>query len=148
MTLTLKTIALAGIIGFGGILLLLAGSPSQPTPSVGGSAYETKERSEGNVTVTVTPRTLALSKAPQFDVSFETHSVELDFDVSNLAVLTDQTSTSFGTATWDGSPPGGHHRKGVLTFSQPLSKTTQTVSLTFANVAGIKTRTFTWEVTK
>ena len=151
MTITPKTIALALAVSF---LLLFAWTsrssaptPASPTqPPAAAAAYETKESTAGNVTVSVTPRILTSANRPQFDVTFETHSVELDFDVGSLTALTDETGTSFGTAAWDGSPPGGHHREGVLTFSRTLP-TTKTVALTFTNVAGISARTFTWEVT-
>lgn len=149
MTVTPKTIVLALGVSF---LLLFAWTSRSSVPTLSSrtkpttaTAYETKESESGNVTITVTPRNLTSKMPPQFDVAFETHSVELDFDVSGLAVLTDESGQSFGTAAWDGSPPGGHHRKGTLTFSQSLPAI-KTISLTFTNVAGIPTRTFTWEV--
>ncbi len=153
MTITPKTITLALAVSF---LFLFAWTsrssvPTQPspTPMTSGptaAADQTRESEAGNVTVSVTPRILTSGNPPQFDVSFETHSVELDFDIQRVATLTDQTGTLFGPAIWEGSPPGGHHRTGILTFSQPLPRATQTVSLSIANVAGIQTRTFTWEV--
>lgn len=110
------------------------------------SSYETKERSEGNVTVSVTPQTLKENNKPLFYVEFETHSVELDFDASAITVLVDDRRNSFGQPAWEGSPPGGHHRKGALSFARDLSNTTKSVTLTFTNIANIPARTFIWEV--
>lgn len=103
-----------------------------------------QQNSSGNVTVSVTPLSLKAGLPPSFDVSFETHSVELDFDVESVATFSDGTGAAF-TARWEGTPPGGHHRSGTLRFVPDL-QTTDTLALTFTGVAGIPERTFSWEV--
>ena len=108
------------------------------------TSYETKENEGGNVTVSITPLFLKPGLPASFDVAFETHSVDLPFDVVNIATLTDNTGALY-TPLWDGSPPGGHHRKGTLRFIPDLSTAT-TLTLTFWDIAGIPTRTFSWEV--
>lgn len=113
-------------------------TPSALTP------YETKDNAGGNVTVSVTPLSLKPGLPASFDVSFETHSVDLAFDVAQIASLTDNMGTTY-TPLWEGSPPGGHHRSGTLRFAPDLSKATS-LSLSFRDVAGIPTRVFNWEV--
>lgn len=108
------------------------------------SSYETKENEGGNVTVSITPLFLKPGLPASFDMAFETHSVDLLFDVVSIATLTDNTETLY-TPLWDGSPPGGHHRKGTLRFIPDLSTAT-TLTLTFRDIAGIPARTFSWEV--
>ncbi len=110
------------------------------------SSFETKEDSGGDVTVSVTPVELSLGFPASFDLTFETHSVDLDFDVEGVATLTDGKNTPF-TGHWDGSPPGGHHRSGTLRFTPELDKS-KTLTLTLRDIAGIAERTFTWEVQK
>lgn len=112
------------------------------------SSYETKERSENNVTVSITPQALTINTTPSFYVEFETHSVELDFDVPEVTLLVDDQKNSFGQAIWEGAPPGGHHRKGTLSFASNLQKSTKSVTLTFSNIGDVPTRTFIWEVKK
>lgn len=112
------------------------------------SLYTTKERSEGNVTVSVTPQALTINTTPSFYVEFETHSVELDFDVPQVATLVDDQNNSLGQAIWEGSPSGGHHRKGTLSFTNNLLPSTENVTLTFSDIADIPARIFTWEVRK
>ena len=112
--------------------------------SSGETTYETREHAGGDVTVSVTPLSLKPGLPASFDVAFETHSVDLAFDVIKVASFTDDTSASY-TPFWDGSPPGGHHRKGTLRFTPDLSKASK-FTLTFRNIAGITERTFTWEV--
>jgi len=46
---------------------------------------------------------------------------------------------------WKGSPPGGHHRKGVL-FFPALEKPVKSVTLIIRDLADSPETTFTWEV--
>ena len=119
---------------------------SLETSQLTGLGYGTRERSEENVTVSVTPQTLTGNAKPSFYIEFETHSVELDFDVSAITTLVDDRENSFGQATWEGSPPGGHHRKGTLSFANNLSKSTKNVTLTFKDISNVPARIFTWKV--
>ncbi len=108
--------------------------------------YTTKENEGGNVTVSVTPLRLTPGFPASFDVTFETHSVELSFGVENIATLTDLRGVSY-TPHWEGSPPGGHHRTGTLRFTPDLSRP-GSVILTLFDIAGVPQRTFTWEARK
>ncbi len=110
------------------------------------SSYGTRERSEENVTISVTPQTLAVNTRPSFYVEFETHSVELDFDVPAISLLIDDQGNSLGNPKWEGSPPGGHHRKGTLSFTDKLSDSAKNITLTFKDIATVPARIFTWEV--
>lgn len=152
MTITPKTIAitiLAGSVIF--FLWTFSGARQTETlqnapPKLPNNSYHTQELSEANVTVSVTPRVLNLKEKSVFDVAFETHSVDLAFDVASIATLDDQNRNALGSSTWDGSPPGGHHRNGTLSFSEPLRQSTKQVILTLKGISGIAKRTFTWEV--
>ncbi len=107
--------------------------------------YESKEQSAGNVTVTVTPQELASGKPTTFEIVFDTHSVDLNFDVARVVELRDDQGNTYGTPVWDGSPPGGHHRKGTLLFPIPIKQTTG-VTLTLNDIAGVAERVFTWNL--
>ena len=82
----------------------------------------------------MTPQELSAGKPATFQIIFDTHSVNLDFDVAAAAELRDELGNTYGTPTWKGDPPGGHHRKGTLSFSQPLTPSIQQVTITFLNV--------------
>jgi hypothetical protein len=84
----------------------------------------------------VTPKVLASGTPPSFEVILDTHSVDLTFDVAPTSTLQDVNKTPYGTATWEGDPPGGHHRKGTLTFSDSLKDTADVVTLIFSDIAG------------
>ena len=102
-----------------------------------------QEHEGGNVTVIVKPKNLKVGEKPEFEVTFETHSVDLNFDVSQVSNLSDDKGYLLATPIWEGSPPGGHHRKGSLTFNSPLTET-EYVELVILNVAGVKERKFNW----
>ena len=84
-----------------------------------------------------------------FDVSMNTHSVDLDeYDLGELAVLRDDTGNEYHPVSWD-SAPGGHHRKGTLTFPIPDSLSQEKakyVEIVIRDVAGIKERVLQWEL--
>ncbi|OGG23993.1 hypothetical protein A3A79_02240 [Candidatus Gottesmanbacteria bacterium RIFCSPLOWO2_01_FULL_43_11b] len=139
-----KLLLLLIVVGTGIILGRLSGS--SPANSQTQSKYETKEHEGGNVTVSVTPLTIKPGFPASFDVAFETHSVDLAFDVEQIATLTDSVGTVY-TAYWEGSPPGGHHRSGTLRFTPDIDTLTS-ITLTFSDIANIPTRTFIWEENK
>lgn len=109
--------------------------------------FEKKENDEGEVVVSASPIVLEPGKSPKFDVQFNTHSVNLDFDVSQIATLKDKEGNVFDNPLWEGSPPGGHHRSGTLTFNNQLLKTEE-VTLIIKDIAGIPERKLSWELDK
>lgn len=115
---------------------------TRPTPTQTQSTFETKTDSQANVTVVVTPVQLSAGAPTVFTVNFDTHSVNLDFDVSKIASLQDDKGNTYKNPTWQGSPAGGHHRSGTLIFNEVLKKETNSVTLTLLN------RTFIWKGVK
>lgn len=69
----------------------------------------------GAVTVKVQPRQLDVGGAV-FKISFDTHSVDLDQDLTRQARLV-VGGTTWPIAGWSGDGPGGHHREGELRFT-------------------------------
>lgn len=100
--------------------------------------------SEGNVEIVVQPKSIR-SDSPtwNFDVSLETHSVELSQDLVQVSELANETGTAFKPIAWEGDPPGGHHRKGTLIF-KPITPMPKTLKLTIRTIGEIPTRTFQW----
>lgn len=117
-------------------------------PTLSGAAVfaaepKTQTHRGGGVVVQVTPRSLA-PDAPvwEFQVAFDTHTVALDGDPATFSTLIDSNGRVHEPLAWEGDPPGGHHRKGVLRF-RPLAGEAQ-VELRINGVAGVATRTFHW----
>lgn len=103
-------------------------------------AAQTSRR--GGVTVSVTPKDVAAG-APRwdFEVVFDTHSVDLNHDLVKSAALIDAAGDRHAPLAWDGDPPGGHHRKGVLRF-KPLGAVDE-ITLQIRDV-GVPERVFRW----
>ncbi len=108
-------------------------------------AFSPQENEGGEVTVIVTPQILEVGKEPKFQIVFDTHSVNLDFDVGELVILIDDKGKKYTNPVWEGSPRGGHHRSGSVSFSETLKETSQ-VKLVLQNISGIKERAFQWDL--
>ncbi len=84
-----------------------------------------------------------------FYVAMNTHSVDLDgYDLGELATLRDNTGNEYRPVSWD-SAPGGHHRKGTLTFNLPDSLSqgnAEYVEIVIRDIAGIDERVLKWEL--
>jgi len=113
---------------------------TQSTPIESGSK---QTNSEGAVTVAVTPKTLVSGSEAQFEVVFDTHAVELNYDVAKIARLTDDSGTVYESISWTGGK-GGHHLEGLLTFPA-LAKTAKNITLTIPGVER-QDRVFRWNV--
>jgi hypothetical protein len=74
------------------------------------------------VTIKVTPRSLASTADNwEFTIVFDTHSQDLSDDLLKSARLLDGVGGQQSPMAWEGAPPGGHHREGVLRF-KPRSR--------------------------
>ena len=112
----------------------------------GAVAAGTQTSNAGGVVVRVTPARLAPEAATwDFQVVFETHTAQLTGDPAQFAVLLDPQGRTHPALRWDGDPPGGHHRKGVLRF-EPLRPAPASITLKLRGVGGVPERVFTWSI--
>ncbi|MBI2329956.1 hypothetical protein HYU94_01035 [Candidatus Daviesbacteria bacterium] len=120
-----------------GVLLLIILALSQRGQSKPLS-LETKENNEGPVAIKVTPKDLS-----NFEIVLDTHSEELTADlVANSELVTDQ-GKSYKPVSWEGTPPGGHHRSGVLKFNS-ISPKPKSLELRIKDIGGVLERSFKW----
>lgn len=110
-----------------------------------GWTYEVKNSAENGVRVQVTPKILSPNKPARFLIRLNTHSVDLDQDLTVVVELRDDQDRTYKALSWEGSPPGGHHRSGTLTFPE-LQKAVNTVTLVIHNVGGVAQRDFSWKI--
>jgi len=128
----LLSAALAISVGF--VSALAAGKLERRTSSAGG------------VMVAVQPLDLAPgAKSWDFEVTMNTHTTPLEQDVTKVSVLVDTAGASHAPTAWQGDPPGGHHRKGVLRFA-PLPGSPAFVELQIRGVGTPEARTFKWQL--
>ncbi len=107
---------------------------------------------EGSVTIEVEwieIENLAEKDSLTFHVAMNTHSVDLDdYDLGELATLRDDSGNEYQPVSWE-SEPGGHHRKGTLTFNLPDSLRqgrAEYIEIVIRSVAGIDERVLKWEL--
>jgi hypothetical protein len=86
-------------------------------PAAAADSLPTQTSSQAGVTLVVTPRNLS-SAGWEFEIALNTHSQDLKDDLLRSAVLISDGRKMIPVA-WQGDPPGGHHRKGVLRFDPP-----------------------------
>ncbi|MDO8561697.1 MAG: hypothetical protein Q7S05_02620 [bacterium] len=153
---TKNTVPLLVIGGAIVVALLIVFSNNEPVPVTSNTAapveersaaagYESQTDSQGIVSVTVTPLQLgAVASGWKFNVVLDTHSGSLDQDMLTSAVLVDDSDNVYRPTNWDGAPPGGHHREGVLSFMPNIS-VPKKVQLKILNIE-VPERNFTWEL--
>ncbi len=124
---------------FGAVLL-------ESAPSSSASALVARSSDEAGIKVIVTPKALGPgAKVWEFEVVLDTHTKPLNDDLAQITALVDGAGRRYVPVAWQGDPPGGHHRKGVLQFSAP-AEMPKSIELQIKGVGGVATRTFKWEV--
>jgi len=104
--------------------------------------WESKVDNQASVTVTVTPTLLSEESGEwKFDVVMDTHSVELDQDMTKIAVLIDELGKEYKAINWEG-PTGGHHREGILTFDK-ITLAPKSIKLRISDIGDV-VRIFNW----
>lgn len=129
-----------------------AGKEEVYSPSSGSSFRPSKGLTQSNTggSVTIAVEWIeAGDNSLAFNVDLNTHSVDLDqYDLKELAVLRDDAGNEYRPLSWD-SAPGGHHRRGTLTFTLPGSVSqgeTKYIEILIRDVAGIEERVLKWEL--
>jgi len=135
----------AGHVAGAALAALLAGASglaAGPGPAAAQDALPAQVINEGQVAVEVTPVQVAAGQPWRFEVQLNTHSVTLDQDMAASAVLLAGDGRELRAERWEGSPPGGHHRSGVLVFAAP-DPLPDAVTLKIRGV-GVPERVFAW----
>ena len=105
--------------------------------------WESKTDNQAAVSITIAPIDISShSKEWKFDIVMDTHSVELDQDMTKSAVLIDDKGKEYKPLRWEG-PVGGHHREGVLTFAW-ITPTPKSIELKITGIADV-VRSFVWQ---
>ncbi len=105
--------------------------------------WESKIDEQASVVVTVTPiDILSESGEWKFDIIINTHSVELDQNMTKIAILVDDQDKEYKSLRWEGAEAGGHHREGMLIFNQ-ITPIPKYVELKIYGIGDV-VRSFSW----
>lgn len=127
------------------ILLAIAVSASL-TASAQTKSFPVRESNEGQVRVSVTPESLSKTADTwRFAVQFSTHVTPITQDMLAVTSLSDGKGAGEKPTAWEGDPPGGHHRRGVLVFKR-IDPMPAAITLDIQQVGGIADRSFTWNL--
>lgn len=107
--------------GIGVLLLVLS-------LAVRADAYESRSSNANRIRLDVRPVQLEGGQQARFQIRMNTHSVNLGYDLVAVALLEDDQGRKYRPLTWDGSPPGGHHRSGILEFPA-IAKDSKVITL-------------------
>ncbi len=113
--------------------------------AVDAAAYKAKSNKQNRVRVDVRPVQLLPGKPAKFEIRMNTHSGDLSQDLVAACTLKDNSGREYHPTSWDGSPPGGHHRSGVLEFSE-LGEGAESITLIIREVANVPERVFNWSI--
>jgi hypothetical protein len=115
-------------------------------PAFGAAAFDpTQSVAGGGVTVKATYLNPKSKDDPRFQIMLDTHSVNLDvYDLKSIAVLRDDTGKS-DVPTAVENKGGGHHRETVISFPK-VSPCVKRLELVIKDLAGVKERTFAWNL--
>lgn len=105
--------------------------------------YQTQTDNNGEIVVEATPKSLSVESEAQFDIVFNTHSVELDYDLVKISQLIDDKGEMYKPISWSGGK-GGHHLEGLLIFP-PIAESAKQITLTIVGIDNID-RIFSWGV--
>ncbi len=110
----------------------------------------TRSDAQGAVTVELKPENLDQpTGALVFDVSMNTHMVDLSMDLAKLSVLATDTGKIVQAIQWQG-PGGGHHVQGKLSFPATVDgakvlEGAHSITITIKDVDA-PVRNFTWQL--
>jgi len=109
------------------------------------SAYQARSDDQNRVRVDVRPVQLLPGKPAKFEIRMNTHSGNLSQDLVAVCTLKDNNGREYRPTGWNGSPPGGHHRSGVLEFPE-VADAAQSITLVIREVANVPERVFNWSI--
>lgn len=124
-------------------LTALSTSPVNAQLQPGGLDLSAKYNSGNGLEISAKP--VVSEDGIVFDLSFSTHSGDLDYDFTKISELVDSEGRSYNPLQWNGPPPGGHHISGRLLFP-PLEGRPADMSLVIRGVYDVPERVFKWEL--
>ena len=131
-------------------LMVATRQPSGSRPEQTTSARQPIElpvvnNSANQVFIDAQPVDFAFSKPVKIKIALNTHHGSLDYDLTKIATLICDRGNEHQPLGWEGSPPGGHHRRGELIFPKFNHKVTH-MKLVLKGIYDVPERVFEWTI--
>ena len=126
MRRSLILVAVGVVVAAGAVFLVTRSDDHDPSIDTKASGLESRTVTAGEVDVKIEPLQLDDGGAA-FKIILDTHSVELDADLTRARL--DVDGRAWSVDGWSGDGPSGHHREGELRF-RPAGAATGTATLT------------------
>ncbi len=124
----------------------LVAAPSTLLAQTGAAVVAPQSSTDRGVTVKVTPKSIGSAAGPwEFSVVLDTHSADLNDDLTQSATLVTDDGRSLKPLGWNGAAPGGHHREGVLSFEVP-APLPRGIELRMTRPGEAAARSFHWQL--
>ena len=138
-------VLLVGYVVYQGVTTTNSNTTEEQIPNqeLTDSSYAEQKDETGPVTVTIKPVALPENGDWEFAWTLQTHSVDLSMDIIEAVVLITGDGSEMKPTSWDGDPPGGHHRTGTVRFTAP-DPPSESIVVQVKNVAGVPVREFNW----
>lgn len=125
---------------------VLAAAPMTARAQASPNAMAPQTSSDRGVTVKVIPKSIGSRDGRwEFSIVLDTHSSDLNDDLTQSATLMTGDGRTFKPVSWIGAGPGGHHREGVLAFEVP-SPQPSAIELTIVRSGESSPRIFRWKL--
>jgi hypothetical protein len=113
--------------------------------SLAAAAALTRTHAGGGVTAKATYLNPVGTEDTRFEISLDTHSVDLDsYDLKALSSLRDDAGKGYQPIKVE-NKGSGHHRQVVLVFPK-LAPGSKRLELVIKDIAGVKERSFVWDL--
>ena len=107
------------------------------------AGYAPQASNEREIKVTATlQKNTSEAKTWDFEVVLETHTKDLNDDLVKSSTLI-ADGRQYLPLSWEGAPPGGHHRKGLLRF-KAIAPQPRSMELQIRLTGDTSPRSFKW----
>ena len=114
-------------------------------PSIAAPPLDARKSDVAGIQVVVTPRPFGQAASNwEFEVVLDTHTKPLNDDLVRASELI-ADGRSYAPVGWQGDQPGGHHRKGTLSFPRPPAMP-KVMEVRINGIGGAGVRRFRWDI--
>lgn len=119
--------------------------PYTPDAMAAETGYAPQISDQQSIKITVAPKNFPkAAKNWDFEVTVESHTQDLSDDLTKSAMLI-ADAKQYLPSVWEGAPPGGHHRKGLLRF-RAIVPQPRSVELQIRLARDASPRSFRWQL--